>query len=283
VVAAIGRSTHVLALVGPNWMADVDQQGMRDDRYDPIVFELVEAARTGRTVVPVLLAGQRMPSEHRLPAPLHWLSSLHAAHVRVESADADIAALVDRLPQPPRRPVAAPPRRPDSAPDPRRRGGVGLLVTLAVLVTAVVIAFTSGALDAVVNDPTGAVDTPVNGPTGAVDTPVNEPAPPQDDGAAPPQGAGPSLTKRSLKLTPRSGTMTTRITATGTGFTPGATVDITFGAQNAAEVPVGSGGRFSWPFSVPEFYRASPTFNYMVTATERDTANFATANFTLNN
>jgi hypothetical protein len=129
VTAAIARSTHVLALIGPNWMAGVDQRGLRDGRHDPIVFELVEATRTGRTVVPVLLAGQRMPSAQRLPAPLQWLSSLHAAHVRVESADADIATLVNRMPQPPRRQVDAQPQRPDPATNPRRRGCAGLLPT----------------------------------------------------------------------------------------------------------------------------------------------------------
>jgi hypothetical protein len=51
VAAAIGRSTHVLVLIGPNWMAGVDQRGLRDGQPDPIVFELVEASRAGRAVV----------------------------------------------------------------------------------------------------------------------------------------------------------------------------------------------------------------------------------------
>jgi hypothetical protein len=204
-----------------------------------------QAARTGRTVVPVLLAGQRMPSEHRLPAPLQWLSSLHAAHVRVESADADIAALVDRLPQPPRRPVAAPPRRPDSAPDPRRRGGVGLLVTLAVLVSAVVVAFTSGAVDAVVNGLKGVG-----------------------------LGADPTLT-----LSPTSGPAGTMITATATGFPPGVTVRFRFHASPIRDVVADSAGRATAKFAVPD--NSFPDTTYTVWAEQENHATSDSALFEL--
>ena len=67
--------------------------------------------------MPVLLAGQRMLPADRLPVPLQWLASLHSAHIRTESADADIAALVDRLPPPTSRtePSAARPPAPSGA------------------------------------------------------------------------------------------------------------------------------------------------------------------------
>ena len=97
VTAAIGRSTHVLALIGPHWMTGVDPDGQRGGRADPIAFELGEAFRTQRTIVPVLLGGQRMPPAHHLPYALQRLPDLNAAYIRTESADADIATLVDRL------------------------------------------------------------------------------------------------------------------------------------------------------------------------------------------
>ena len=131
------------------------------------------------------------------------------------------------------------------------------------------------------NEP-GPTSTRVNEPAPTQD---NQAAPSQDNGAAPPQGDGPSPTKRSLELTPESGTMKTRITAIGTGFTPGATVDIEVHVEHADETVVGRDGTFRIPFTMPtSFGRYSGTKDWAVTATERDNPfNNATEYFTLSN
>jgi hypothetical protein len=270
VAAAIGRSTHVLVLVGPNWMAGVDPHGRRNGQPDPIVFELTEAFRTGRIVVPVLLGGARMPPAVHLPYALQRLPDLNAAHIRTESADDAIARLVDRLPPPSR-------TEPSAARAPAPSGGgriVGRLVALAVLGALALAGVTLW------DRLGGSVGGNEPGPT---ITRVNEPAPPQDNGAAPPQGDGPSPTKRSLKLTPESGTMTTRITATGTGFTPGAQVSLRFGAKDVTDAEVGPGGSVSASFTVPQFFADFPPDVYRVSVTELNSANSASALFTLNN
>lgn len=100
VAAKLDRSTHVLALVGPQWMDGVGINGRRDGQLDPVVFELTRAFKRELTVLPVLLDGQRLPEARTLPPVLRRFAELNAAHIRSESADHDIAQLVRRLPNP---------------------------------------------------------------------------------------------------------------------------------------------------------------------------------------
>jgi hypothetical protein len=261
VAAAIGRSTHVLALIGPDWMAGVDQQGLRDGQPDPIVFELVEASRAGRAVVPVLLAGQRMPPAHRLPAPLRWLASLHSAHIRTESADTDIADLVYRLPQPPQRPPAPPrldpPVRvagrgvgrrrrggvggaqstvPPPTTGPRRRGGLGAILTALVVIAVVVVAFTSGAVGSILG------------------------------------------TDAKLTLNPAEGGPGTKVTATATGFSPRTTVLIRFYGIVGEGVADGD-GRVEVEFIVPK--QVSTSIYEVYANEEKDPFTSDSARFTV--
>jgi hypothetical protein len=129
-----------------------------------------------------------------------------------------------------------------------------MLVTLAVLVTAVVIAFTSGVVDTPVNGPTGPVDTPVNGPTGG------EP------------GADPKLT-----LAPTSGPAGTTITATATGFPPGVTVRFYFGASPVRDKVADSAGRATAVFDVPD--DSFPGTTYTVDAVQEHSATSDSALF----
>jgi hypothetical protein len=119
-------------------------------------------------------------------------------------------------------------------------------------------------------------------PTLAPDQPVATSAPDQPV-AARARADPPVAAKRVLTLSPRSGTMTTRVTATGTGFTPGVQVQLVFAAENIPDdATVADDGSFRASFAVPEFYGDFPNRTYDVKAYERDSAYYATASFTLN-
>jgi hypothetical protein len=208
-------------------MVGVDQYGRRDGRPDPVVFELTEAFRAGRVVVPVLLGGHGMPPTHRLPHALQRLPDLNAAHVRTESADADIAHLVDRLPPSvprPQRPVPrdVPPTRP-----PARSGVgrfVGCLLALA-LALAVLGALAWGGVTLWDKLPS---------------------LPPGFPGASDPV----------LTLSPNSGPTGTTVTATATGFRSGATVRFYFDLQDVSVEEADGDGRVTTTFTVPGGYTA---------------------------
>ena len=101
VVAAIGRSTHVLALVGPSWMAGVDPHGVRNGQLDPIVFELTEATAGGtasscRSCSAANGCRRRTTCRTRCTACPTSTRPTSAT----ESADTDVTMLVDRLSEP---------------------------------------------------------------------------------------------------------------------------------------------------------------------------------------
>jgi hypothetical protein len=244
VAAAIGRSTHVLTLVGPSWMVGVDASGRRNGRPDPVAFELAEAFRLGRTVVPVLLGGYGIPPAHRLPQALQRLPDLNAAYIRTESADADIAHLVDRLS--PRSNRTAHPQ--DARPrPPQGRSGAGRLVgSLAAL--AVVGALVWAGVT--VWDKLPGLSTALPGDA----TPV-------------------------LTISPDRGRLGSTVTATATGFSPGATVRFIFHASPVADAVADGDGRVTATFTVPQTYFAGTTYD--VTAVEERSATRDSALFTV--
>jgi hypothetical protein len=200
-----------------------------------------------------------MPLAHHLPYALAGLPDLNAAYIRTESADADIATLVDRLPQPapvrerPRaRETVSTPRTPARSPVGRIVGGLVALALLGALAWVGVTLWdkTSGLLP---------------GPPGA-------------------SSNGPGATRR-LTLSPTSGTMKTHVKATATGFTPGTQVRFSFHADDLPpDATVGPDGSVSTSFTVPEFYGHFPGRQvFTVSVRELNSANSATADFVLNN
>src|SRR5579864_6819990 len=86
-------------------------------------------------------------------------------------------------------------------------------------------------------------------PTSALGQATGAPTPPA--AAATPE---PSATPRpiaSLALSNASGLAGGTITANGSAFTPGETVDVTFNGQTVGSPTVNTGGSFSLSFSVP--------------------------------
>jgi hypothetical protein len=252
VVAAIGRSTHVLALIGPRWMAGVDPHGGRNGQLDPIVFELTEALRAGRVIVPVLLGGQRMPPADHLPYALRCLSDLNAAHIRTESADTDVTMLVARLSEPVLRSERPTPHVAGGAARPPRRSGagriVGRLVALAVVGALALVGVTLW-------DKLPGLDTAsAGGDQPAPSVTQDEPGPSVTPHEPVPsvERNEPTAAEQFLTLSPTRGTTKTRVTATATGFTPGKQVRFWFHLEFLGEETVSADGSASTTFTPPE-------------------------------
>jgi hypothetical protein len=115
---AIDRSAVVAVIIGPRW-------GRRPfwdrllSRADWVRFEIEYAWRAGKPVVPVLVGGAAMPRS--LPAPLQFLSTIHAISLRDDRWDEDVERLTARLPLVTRSPSSA--SMPAALPS-RRRGGI---------------------------------------------------------------------------------------------------------------------------------------------------------------
>jgi hypothetical protein len=97
----IGSSDVLLAIVGPNWLDAVDEDGKRrlEDPNDFVRLELEFGLRR-RTMllVPVLIGGARMPTEDQLPPSMRDFAFRHAAIVR-EDPDfrGDISRLIEQI------------------------------------------------------------------------------------------------------------------------------------------------------------------------------------------
>lgn len=78
----------VLVVIGPQWLEIRDAAGQRrlDDPADYVRMEVATALRTGKTVIPVLVRGARMPSAQELPPDLVPLAQHPPIHVRPDPA-----------------------------------------------------------------------------------------------------------------------------------------------------------------------------------------------------
>lgn len=92
---AIGVSTVVLAVVGPDWLDIRDGEGRRrlDDAGDFVRLEIEAALAAEVPVVPVLVEGARMPDAESLPGSLRAFARCQA----VELAESRWRDDVDRL------------------------------------------------------------------------------------------------------------------------------------------------------------------------------------------
>lgn len=80
---AINDCDGILVLIGPDWLAATDRDGRRrlDDPHDLVRVEVAAAIVAGKSVIPVLLDGARMPRADELPPELLWLAQVHAFEV----------------------------------------------------------------------------------------------------------------------------------------------------------------------------------------------------------
>ncbi len=93
---AIQKSDVVIAVIGPSWSSVVDHKGHRrlDDGNDYVRFELENAVRLGKHIIPVLVGSAEMPRPADLPASLEGLAFKTAVPVR---PDPDFHRDLDRL------------------------------------------------------------------------------------------------------------------------------------------------------------------------------------------
>jgi len=76
---AISATTAVIVLIGPRWATIKGPDGARlDDRDDLLRVEIETALAKGVTVIPVLVAGAKMPEKKRLPPTIADLADLNA-------------------------------------------------------------------------------------------------------------------------------------------------------------------------------------------------------------
>jgi hypothetical protein len=82
----------------------------------------------------------------------------------------------------------------------------------------------------------------------------------------------------ALQLSPTSGAPGSNVTANGSGFAPGETVDVSFNGQAVGTPSVNNGGTFSLAFTVPN----TPPGQYAVLAKGQTSSATASAAFTIN-
>jgi TIR domain len=91
----VARCDVVLVVMGPQWLTIRDKGKRRlDMEGDYVRLEVQAALRRGIPVIPVLVAGAKMPNENQLPDVLAELAYRNATEVR---HDPDFHSDVDRL------------------------------------------------------------------------------------------------------------------------------------------------------------------------------------------
>lgn len=86
---------HLLAVVGPRWLADLEARASRPEDF--VRSEISVALAHGLTVIPVLVGGAKMPPSDQLPAELAAFGRCQAVEVRDNRFDEDAARLVEFL------------------------------------------------------------------------------------------------------------------------------------------------------------------------------------------
>src|SRR5215510_2165286 len=89
----------VLVLIGPTWLAEL-QQRLKQPDIDYLRVEVASALAQGKRVIPVLLKGAALPPAHALPADLDALAKHQALTLRDESWSQDVDRLIDAIGRP---------------------------------------------------------------------------------------------------------------------------------------------------------------------------------------
>lgn len=97
--AAISAATVVLVLIGDDWIDARDATGTRMlDRTDDFVrIEVATALASGKTVLPLLVEGTRMPAAADLPPDLQRLARQQALELSDSRWPHDVDRLVDAI------------------------------------------------------------------------------------------------------------------------------------------------------------------------------------------
>lgn len=126
-VAGVKECLALLVVIDPQWLGVGDDGGRRiDNPKDWVRTEVETAISSGRRIIPILVAGARMPDAEELPPSMQSLARRQA--VTLDPAHPDIRRLVSELKNEIKlgRRVAGP----QGALDRLGRAASGLLVTL---------------------------------------------------------------------------------------------------------------------------------------------------------
>ncbi len=95
----IDRADVVLVVIGPNWLDARDEQGKRrlDDEDDFVRWEIAEAIRQAKVIVPLQVQGAPIPSAAELPANIARLPEYQGQPLSHARFDDDVQTLIARL------------------------------------------------------------------------------------------------------------------------------------------------------------------------------------------
>ena len=95
----VARCDAMLAVIGPHWLAAANSDGKRrlDDPEDFVRWEIREALKRGKQVIPVLVDGARLLDARELPPDLAALAGLQAQTVTHDKFDKDVETLIEAV------------------------------------------------------------------------------------------------------------------------------------------------------------------------------------------
>jgi len=99
ITRAVKTSTVLLAIIGPHWLAAIDEQGRRrlEDPDDMVRLEIETALAEEVRIIPILVDNATMPRPGDLPGSLSGLGRINAFAIRYQSFRNDAARLVTEL------------------------------------------------------------------------------------------------------------------------------------------------------------------------------------------
>lgn len=96
---ALSSSQIVLVMIDPTWISVQDKSFRRrlDMPSDWVRKEVAGSLKEGKLVIPVLIAGARMPKRDQLPGPLQNLAKCNAKAIHDEYFAEDVNKLIDHI------------------------------------------------------------------------------------------------------------------------------------------------------------------------------------------
>ena len=91
----LAQCSHVIAVVGPRWIESLQARSAAGEDF--VRHEIAVALTRGLTVIPVLVAGARMPAPSDLPAELSAFGRCQAVEIRDDRFDDDATRLTGFL------------------------------------------------------------------------------------------------------------------------------------------------------------------------------------------
>jgi hypothetical protein len=94
---ALGLARVAIAVIGPRWLAEQDQGGVRriDNPDDVVRCELESALSSGIALATVLVGGATVPPADQLPGSLRAISTIHANRMSDEDWEYDLGRLLE--------------------------------------------------------------------------------------------------------------------------------------------------------------------------------------------